>query len=727
MSDILPYSDGPRAEPLHPRDYWHVVLRRRWLALAVFVLVVGAVTARVLLVRPVYQAQSQILIEREVPKVVDFDEKARVDDAWQDYYQTQYRLLQSRLLARKVVERLHLLQDPEFGGPRPAAELEAAEAAAPGASPAMEQAIDLFLDRLKVRPVKNSQLVAVAYQAYRPGLAAQVANALPEVYIQQSLDFRYRISAEAGAWLARENEEQARKLESAERALQKYSEDEGLVNVEERRGLVEQELKDLGSALNAAKTRRLEKEALYLQMRGAGNAEELPEVIRSPLVQTLRTELATLERQNAQLMAKGYLEQHPEAVKVREQVEGTRQKIAAEARRIVRAAQNDYQVAADQERRVAGALEGAKDEALDLQKRALKYDALKRDLDASQRVSDSLVVRQKQTDVVRDVKASNVHVIDAAVVPSSPVRPRVARDLGLGLLLGLGLALAAAFVRDYLDTSVGRPSDVRLLGLPLLGVIPEAPPRARPLVVARSMRPEPFSEGYRVLRTALPLPPDEGDGQVLLVTSTLPGEGKSVTAMNLALTLASTEEKVLLIDADLRRPALHGLVGARRVPGLSEVLIGMEPAAKAIQRVQGSRLALLPAGTPLQRNPADLLATHALRRLLAELRDGYDRIVLDTPPVGTIADALILAPQAEGVLVVARSGKVTRSALTHVLERLGNAGGKVLGVVLNRARPDRHAYDYGPGYARDAFVVNGRRALGPGSTDHDHESSRRLH
>jgi polysaccharide biosynthesis transport protein len=725
MSDILPYPEGPRPEPLHLRDYWHVVLRRRWLALAVFLLVAGAAVARVVLVRPVYQAHSQILIERDVPKVVDFDEKARADDAWQDYYQTQYRLLQSRLLARRVVERLHLLQDAEFQGPRSEAELKAAEEAAPGASPVMEQAIDRFLERLTVRPVKNSQLVAVAYQADRPALAAQVANALPEVYIQQTLDFRYRISAEAGAWLARENQEQSRKLEAAELALQKFSEHEGLVNVEERRSLVEQKLKDLGSSLTAARTRRLEKEALYLQMQRTGNPEELPEVIRSPLIQTLRTELATLERQGAQLQAKGYLEQHPEAVKVREQVEGTRQKIAGEARRIVRAAQNDFLVAADQERRVGGALEGAKDEALDLEKRALKYDALKRDLDASQRVSDSLVVRQKQTDVVRDVRASNVHVIDAAVIPTVPVRPRPVRDVGLGVMLGLALALAAAFLRDYLDTSVGKPGDVRLMGLPLLGVIAEAPDRRRPLVVARSARPDPFAEGYRVLRTALPLPPEVGDAQVLLVTSTLPGEGKSLTSVNLALTLASTEERVLLIDTDLRRPSLHTLLNARRVPGLSEVLIGMSPAADAIHRVPGSRLALLPAGTPLQRNPADLLATHALRKLLAELRGRYDRIVLDTPPVGAIADALILAPQAEGVLVVAHSGKVTRSALTHVLERLANAGGRVLGVVLNRARPDRHAYDYGPGFARDAFVVQGRRALRPAPEGPDHARAER--
>jgi receptor protein-tyrosine kinase/non-specific protein-tyrosine kinase len=297
----------------------------------------------------------------------------------------------------------------------------------------------------------------------------------------------------------------------------------------------------------------------------------------------------------------------------------------------------------------------------------------------------------------------------------------------MALLLGLALGLAAAFVRDYFDTSVAKPSDVRLLGLPLLGVIPEAPARRSPLVTVRTPRPEPFAEGYRVLRTALPLPNGPGHGQVLLVTSTLPEEGKSLSAVNLALTLSSTDERVLIVDADLRRPSLNTLLRARRVPGLSEVLIGMVPAADAIHQVPGSRLSLLPSGTPFQRSPADLLATHAMRRLIEELRGRYDRVVLDTPPVGSIADALILAPLADGVLVVARSGKVTRSALNHVLERLVNAGGRVMGVVLNRARPDKHAYDYGPGFSRDAVVVTGRRVLQAAPAAHGHEPSGRLH
>lgn len=691
MLETLPREDGNAPEPAHLRDYWHVVLRRRWLALAVLTTTVGAAGAWIALTRPVYEARAQILIERELPNVLDFDRNPRASDtAAEDYYQTQFRLLQSRLLARRVVERLRLENDPEFG----------------------PNAVDSFQKRLRIQPIKNSQMVTVAFESYRPDLAARAANAMVEAYIQQTLEFRYRVSAEAGAWLADETTEQSKKVEEAQHALERFKEEAGLVSFEERRALVEQKLRDLGASLTVAKTRRLEKAALYEQMRSAANPEELPDAIRSPLIQSLRTELATLERQGAQLEAKGYLSEHPEAQRLRQQVEGTRQKIAQEARRLVRAAQNEYDVAATQEASLVATLDSAKAEALDLSRRSSTYEALNRDLEASKKLSDSVLARQKQTDVARNVKASNIHVIDPALTPAEPIRPRPLRDLALAVLLGLGAGVAAAFFRDYLDTSVARPADVRYLGLPLLGVIPEVLSKRVPLVMGGRGQ-EAVFEGYRVLRAALQ--PVRGTarepGHVLVVTSTLAGEGKSVTSVNLALTLARTEERVLLIDADLRRPALHTLLKGRRSSGLSEVLTGALGLAQAVVRVPGSRLFLLSAGSPVPGNPADLLATSTFHNLLLDLRERFDRIVVDTPPAGTIADALTLAPLADGVLVVAHSGRVSRTALAHVLERLSNARANVLGVVLNRARPDRDAYDYGSSFRPEAYALAPRSAL----------------
>src|SRR5262245_21006783 len=453
MSDSFTRADGAPHESLHLRDYWGVVWRRKLLIISIFTLIVGAGLARVIFKRPVYEATAQVLIERELPSVLDFEKNPRANEVWDDFYQTQYRLLQSRLLARKVVEKLHLLQDPEFGGPRSPSEVQAAEASAPGTSADMEFTIDTFADQLKIQPIKASQLVTIAFRSFRPELAAQVANTLGEVYIQQTLEFRYRVSAEAGAWLANEGDEQARKVEAAEAALQKFKEKEGLVSIEERRTLLEQKLKDIGSSLNAAKTKRLEKESVYRQMQSVSNPEDVSEALQSPLIQGLKTQLAELERQGAQLSAKGYLDEHPEMVRLRQQVDGTKQKIAFEARRIIRAAEIDYQAAASQEGRVADAVEQAKNESLDLAKRGLKYDALKRDLAASQQLSDNILARQKQTDVTRDVQASNIHIIDTAVVPQGPVSPRPVRDMAVAVVLGLGFALGAAFFRDYLDTS----------------------------------------------------------------------------------------------------------------------------------------------------------------------------------------------------------------------------------------------------------------------------------
>ncbi|HET8647447.1 MAG TPA: GNVR domain-containing protein, partial [Vicinamibacteria bacterium] len=471
-----------------------------------------------LLVRPEYRATTQILIERENPNVLAFKEVAQVDAARDDYYQTQYTLLRSRLLARRVIDELKLYRQPELGGPLDAQQLAALEAAGAGASPLMEKAIDRFLRRLSVQPVRNSRLVSVSFEAYRPQLATQVANRLAQLYIQQTLEFRYETSSEAGEWLGDQIGSQRKKVTEAEASLQKLKEREGIVNIEERRALLEQKLKELGTALTNLKTTRLQREALFVQMRGAGNAEELPEVLRSPVVQSLRIELANLERRQAQLLEQ-YLDEHPEVMQVRNQIKDTRGKIAAESRRVIRAAENDYKAAAAQESSVAGALEAAKAEALELSRRGVQYDSVKHELDAAKQVLDSMLSRHKEMDVSSELKASNIRIVDPAAVPQEPVRPRRVRDLLIGLLVGLAGAMAVAFTLEYLDSSIKTVEDVRAqLGVPLLGVIPRTAEDAG--VVMSTRTGQPFQEGYRALRTALTYSWPEGDCRIVLVTST---------------------------------------------------------------------------------------------------------------------------------------------------------------------------------------------------------------
>jgi capsular exopolysaccharide synthesis family protein len=695
-------SPEPSYESAEPAEaplwgYVHVLLRRRGLVLAVFTAVVVAAALRSFLTKPVYQATAQLLIERADPNVLSFKGVTEEKVGWgiDDYYQTQYKLLQSRSLGRRVVEQLDLLNDPEYGGPRTKKQIEALLAQPTGANSEIEGVISSFLGRTDVRPIRNSRLVNVSVSSGRPDLAAAATNALAQLYIRQSLDLRSETSSEAGQWLGAQIEEQRRKVEYADRKLQELKRQEGLVNIEERRTLLDQRLKELGTALNERKTERLQKEALWRQMAGAPNPEELPEVMGSAVVQSLRIELANLERQQAQLLER-YLDQHPEVAKVRNQIQDTRSKIRGEAQRVIRSAENAYKAAAAQEASVASALEAAKQEALELGARAVSYDTQKREVDAARQVLDSLMSRSKEADVAAELKSTNIRIVDRAIVPGGPIRPRKLRDIALGVLLGAFLSVGLAFFLEHLDNTLKTPDDVRVhLGVPLLGVVPQETKAQHPnITVLNPALDERFIEGYRVIRTALNYSWSDPGSRIVTVTSTAPGEGKTLTAVNLALTLATQEGRVLLIDTDLRKPATHVLLRTRRGPGLSDVLVGRAKASEAVQtRLRETPLAYLPSGTHAP-SPGDLLTTRTMRGLLDGLRRFYDWIVIDTPPVGAVSEPLILAPLTDGVIVVTSAEMVPRKAVLQTLERIHDSGARILGVVLNRAQVDKHSYYY---------------------------------
>jgi capsular exopolysaccharide synthesis family protein len=306
------------------------------------------------------------------------------------------------------------------------------------------------------------------------------------------------------------------------------------------------------------------------------------------------------------------------------------------------------------------------------------------------------MARSKQTDVASELKSTNIRVVDPAVVPGGPIRPQKMRDIMMGLLLGAFLSIGLAFFLEYLDNTLKTPDDVRQhLGAPLLGVVPELTGDQFPnLVVINTDLDQRFIEGYRVVRTALNYSWPEHSPRIITVTSTAPGEGKTLTAVNLALTLAAQEGRTLLIDADLRKPTTHALVRGKKNPGLSDVLVGKAKASAAIQQtLQGTNLAYLPSGTHAP-SPADLLTNRTMRGLLDGLRKFYDWIVIDTPPVGAVSEPLILAPLTDGVVVVTGAEMVPRKAVPHTLERIHDTGARILGVVLNRAQVDKHSYYY---------------------------------
>ena len=686
MSSAPAFPESPTRDDKPLVAHLRVILRYRVMVAAVFVSVVALAALKSWTTRPVYKAEAQIQIERENPAILtafkgvaDVNERGWADD----YYQTQYKLLQGRTLARQVIQRMGLQNDPELAG----------RVGAGGGPEAVDASVDAFLDRLTVQWIRNSRLVTVAFESHDPEQAARVANTLAEVYIEQAMAARYQTATDASLWLRRQIDDQRGKVQRAEVALQGLREKEGIVNIDERRVLVDQRLKDLGSTLTGLKSQRVQKEALARQMRAARDPEELPDAMHSKLIESLRIDLARLERQMAELKER-YLDQHPEVLKVQKQIDETRRSLGAEAARLVRAAENDYQAAAAQEGAVALALDAAKAEALDLQRRGVQYDSLKRELEAGKEVLNSLLARHEQADVAQELQTTNLRVADPATVPRFAVRPRRVLDLAIGLILGAGLSIGLALLRDHLDVTLKTPDDVRLgLGVPLLAVLPLRPAPADGSAAGDAFTGDGAAvEGYRLLRAALRHAWPDAAARAVLVTSTAPGEGKTATSVGLARILAAAGEKTLLVDADLRKPEAHDAVRARRAPGLAEVLAGEARLAEAVQTLPGG-LAFLASGASGP-GSGDLLTVERLDPLMAAARGAYRWVVIDTSPVGAVSDPLVLGPRVDGVVVVAAAETVPGPAVRRTLERIADSGARVLGVVLNRARVDRHAYDY---------------------------------
>ena len=679
-------------------DYWAVVHRWRYLVGAVTLLITGAAVLHALLARPVYRASAEILIARQVPQVLEFRDIVGVDSqSWGDeYHLTQLKLIESRSLARRVVEKLGLAHDPEFAG-------EAGEPAS------IERVVDSFQGRVDARRVEHSQIISVTFEASRAELAARAANTLAETFIEEAVRMRAETAGQVSSWLGAQIEEQRGKVQAAQDALQRLSEETGIVNFEERRALLDQKLKQLGTHLTEGKARRLESEALHHAMSTVTDPHDLSMVIGNRTFQELGMDLSRLERKEAELLGSGHLDKHPDVVKVRAEIAQTRERLASAAAHIVKAAENDYKTAAAQEKELGRALEQAKAEALDLNRRGLRYEASKRDLEAGQAVLDSLLARSKQTGVAQELTASAIRIVDRAAVPPRPVGPRRRLIVALGLLLGLSAGIGLALLVDRLDPRIKTPHDVRArLGLPVLAVVPEAAPEsARPILFGGD---DSLSEAYRVLRAALDHVWPAGEARTVALVSTACGEGKTVCAVNLALALAAREEEVVLVDGDLRRPQAHEMLAVSRTPGLTDVLAGRLTAAAAAQEVAGTRLRVIASGSAAAR-PAEALKPSSLRALVADLREKSRWVVFDTSPLGAVSDASTLAALSDGVVLVVAAEMTYWPAAAETLERLDQMGCHVLGVVLNRTRLERFPYGYGARLRPDA--AQPAQATGP--------------
>ncbi|MGE3520910.1 MAG: polysaccharide biosynthesis tyrosine autokinase, partial [Vicinamibacterales bacterium] len=410
-------------------------------------------------------------------------------------------------------------------------------------------------------------------------------------------------------------------------------------------------------------------------------------------------------RQRAQL-AQRYGERHAEMIKVTTAIEDAERKLQSELTKLVEVARISYQAAVAEEDSLRATLDSQKQEALGANRKSIEYSVLQREVDSNQQIFDTLLQHTKETGLTAALRSKNVRIVDEAEVPTVAVEPRLRRELALGLAAALLLAVACTFLVDYLDDRIDSPAEIRQrLGVPFLGLIPAVSEDAEESALLNRQQDPLFAEVFKTIRTNILFSIAAEGPRTIVVTSASPHEGKTVVASNLAVALAQSGQRVLLVDADMRRPRLHEVVGIPQEPGLSNVLTANAQPSAAIRAGQVENLWVLPAGV-IPPNPAELLGSQRYRVLLGSIDSFFDWIVVDSPPVLAVADASLLANEATGVIFVVATAQTARSNATAALEQLAHARARVLGAVLNKAQVGKHPYYYARYYRKQYSVYH---------------------
>ena len=660
---------GLHEEKINLRHYWHVILERRWLVVTAFFSVFALCLIYLFHAQRIYQATARMQIDRESDNVLNIKDVFAVDGREQDYLQTQYKNLQSRSLIDSVVGRLKLDKDPRY---------------AKSVDPIRAVAQDVT-----IAPIRLSRLVDVKVEHPDPHQAAAIANALVETFIQQNLDQKMTKSLDALRWLKVEADTLERDVEQKDLALQRYRVDKKMVSLEESQNIVLQALKqaqaDLDKARSdAAAAQKLDEEVERLLQAGT-SIDAIPQVAGNPLIQDMRKSLAEKEALLANLL-KRYKDKYPDVIRVREEITSLKDSTQRESQKVRQAIRAEAELAKAKETTMALELKKKEQESFALSQLRIQYDVLSRQADQSKLLYNVVLQRMKETDLTSKDKAQNMRVVDQAVVPINPIKPRVVLTLFLGVVGGLAVAIGLAFFVNYLDDSIKSQDDIETyLRLPFLGYIPNIKTNS---VLERDLQAHlhPQSnaaEGFRTLRAAIALAPKSDQYRLLAVTSTIPAEGKSLVASNLAIVTAQTGLKTLLVDADLRRPSVHKVFRLQSPVGLSSYL--MEKVSRVdefIHATEVPHLDVVCCGA-VPSSPSELAGSKRMRQFLEEVRARYDRVILDCPPVSAVSDPLIIASLSDGVTFVTKFNKIRRDHARKTIQRIHDAGIHILGVVLN--------------------------------------------
>jgi exopolysaccharide transport family protein len=721
------------------REYMRVLIKRKWMVISVIAGIFLTVAIASLRQTPIYEAVGRIAVNKADPNLITFKDSGPVVDYYdQSDLDTEVRILQSDLMALQVIRQLNLDKRPEFGGHADAKTSNLVADPLQADSNRTSSLLSAFRGNLHVTLIPNTRIIEIHYNSTDPQLAAGAVNTLASTYVEQNFKTKFESTMQASDWLSKQLVDLQMKVETSQEKLVRYQKEHEILGTDEKTNIITEKLDELNKEMTAAESDRMEKEAVYRQTQSndpdaiaaaiiadsSGNAS----AATSGLLDKLREQQANLRIQVADLSTQ-FGPQYPKVAQLNSQLKEIDHQLQSETNKAVDHLKGQYLAALQRENMLRASFEKQKQEANKLNESAIEYSILKRDLDSNRTLYEGLLEKLKEAGVTAGLRSNNFRIIDAARVPTSPSEPNIPRNLTFALMLGVISGVGLAFILENMDNTVRTPEQATALsGLPALGMIPLGSksvshgPTGKRLVLTpisskeavetvTQVRPQSqMAESYRALRTSLLLSNLGAPPKVIMVTSARPQEGKTTTSINTAIVLAQKGVRVLLIDADLRRPSVHKTLGMGPRSGLSNVLTGSATAQQAITTSPVlPNLFILPAGTPPP-NPAELLASSNMRDLIAELRAEFDHIVIDTPPTLSVTDAVVLSPRADATILVIRSGQTTKQALRRARDILTQVNAHVAGVLLNAVdltSPDYYYYyeyqgKYGQYYQEDS-------------------------
>lgn len=744
-------------------QYWDIVMKRKWVIVSFISILVVFTGIYTFTATPVYQATTTLLIEEESSKVLSIEDEFGIGRRVNDlrFFNTQINLLRSRNLAERTAEKMNLLRREEFGAGRSTRknffrtvknfitlkwlssnnEADGENTPPPVRINPYSDIARAILGSIRITPIRETKLVRLSYLSPYPNLSAELVNALAQEYINFSIEKRSGITKQRVNFLNEQIAILREELNAKNRELQRYSLEKDIVELSQSDNPAVRDYEEMHDAHNRAKFDRIRAYTTFTTLRElqGTDVDSLPHILDNPLIQQLQTDYARLKTEYEE-MRKTYGENHPEMIRRRTRIDNLGLEIISELDKAITAAERKYNEELTRENRMKNELDSQMANVAKTGSAEVQYSLLKIEINSITNQIDFFVKERDEASVsinLEGLKIGNISIIDPAEVPRRPVSPNKRKNLLIAFVLGLFGGVGLCFLLEFLDNTIKGPEEVeKLTGVSSLGVIPYLPPegvaknsggyfskysdyysygdespeseaelaKIKSIELINVHHPRFFiSEDYRTVRTSILLSNANVPPKTFLVTSALPSEGKTATSTNLAVAFSQLAEKVLIVDADMRKPRLHRIFGVKNIGGLSSYLTGNLSLKDAIKMSSIQNIWILPSG-PIPPNPAELLNSDRMKKMLDEIGNDFDVILLDTPPVLAAIDTIVLSPLVDGSVLVIKAGNTANKAFVRAVEEMQRARAKIIGVVLNEVKIDQGKYYYKNYYRGGAYA-----------------------